>query len=158
MTTMKGSVTERVPADPDALFDLITDVDRLPTWNDHIHHVVANPGELVDGSEWVVQMRANGARWKSRSHLEELDPVARRFHYISRTDDNNPSRAHWRWELVPVDGGTEVTVQWALQPRTFFRIKLAAPLRHRQLHGEVRTSINAAATAASVGQTRPRPL
>ena len=95
MTTFQGSVTEQVEADPDELFELITDIGRLPEWNEHIHHVVEVPAELVDGSQWVVQMRVNGARWKSRSHLEVLDAAGRRFAYVSRTDDNNPSRAHW---------------------------------------------------------------
>src|SRR5206468_1467308 len=116
--------------------------------NGHIHHVVEAPDSgLVDGSQWVVQMRANGARWKSRSHLEELDSAARRFAYVSRTDDDNPSRAHWSWELKPIETGTEITVSWELRPRTFFRKRLAAPLRHRQLKNEVRASIPAAAAA-----------
>ena len=93
MTTFDGSVTEQVAADPDELFQLITDIARLPEWNEHIHHVVEAPAELADGSQWVVQMRANGARWNSRAHLEECDPVGRRFVYVSRTDDDNPSRA-----------------------------------------------------------------
>ena len=147
MTTLQGSVSERVAADSDALFGLVTDIGRLPEWNEHIHHVVEAPAELVNGSEWVVQMRANGARWKSRSELEELDRTTHRFAYVSRTDDDNPSRGHWLWELTPAGSGTEVTVSWVLHPRTFFRQRLAAPLRHRQLKKEVRTSIAAAAAA-----------
>jgi len=147
MTTFSGSVTEQVAADPSALFGLITDIGRLPEWNEHIHHVVEAPAELADGSEWVVQMRANGARWKSRSHLEELDAAGHRFAYVSRTDDSNPSRALWSWQLTPTGTGTEVTVRWELRPLTLFRQRLAAPLRHRQLKREVRASINAAAGA-----------
>src|SRR5207302_1295748 len=143
-----GSVTEEVAADPDELFQLITDIARLPEWNEHIHHVVEAPAELADGSQWVVQMRANGARWNSRAHLEECDPVGRRFVYVSRTDDDNPSRAHWSWQLTPAGAGTEVTVRWELRPRTFFREHLAAPLRHRQLKNEVRASIGAAGAVA----------
>jgi hypothetical protein len=153
---LKDSITERVAVDPADLFALITDIERLPEWNGHIHHVVEAPPALTDGAEWVVQMRANGARWHSRSHLQGLDPAAGRFAYFSRTDDDNPSRAYWSWELRPMDGGTEVTVTWDLHPETFFRQKLAAPIRYRQLHGEVRSSIGAAA-AALADQTRPRP-
>jgi len=81
-------------------------------------------------------MRANGARWKSRSHLEELDAANHRFSYVSRTDDDNPSRALWSWQLKPEETGTDVTVRWELRPLTFFRERLAAPLRHRQLKNE----------------------
>jgi hypothetical protein len=108
---------------------------------------VEAPAELADESEWVVQMRANGARWKSRSHLEAIDAAGRRFAYVSRTDDDNPSRALWAWQLTPKGTGTEVTVRWELRPLTFFRQRLAAPLRHRQLKREVRASIGAAAAA-----------
>jgi uncharacterized membrane protein len=149
MTTFKGSVSEHVEVGADELFGLVTDIARLPEWNEHIHHVVEAPAELADGSEWVVQMRANGARWKSRSQLEELDRAGHRFAYTSRTDDNNPSRGHWSWELTPAGKGTDVTVSWELRPRTFFREHLAAPLRHRQLKNEVRTSIGAAAATAA---------
>ncbi len=149
MATFLGMVTEQVAADPDELFELITDIARLPQWNEHIHHVVEAPAELVDRSDWVVQMRANGARWNSRSHLEDLDLAGRRFAYVSRTDDDNPSRAHWSWQLTPAGTGTEVTVRWELRPRTFMRKHLAAPIRHRQLKHEVRTAIGAA--SATVG-------
>jgi polyketide cyclase/dehydrase/lipid transport protein len=153
MTTFQASVIETVAVRPDELFELITDIARLPEWNEHIHHVVEKPAELVDGSQWVVQMRANGARWKSRSELEDLDAAGRQFAYVSRTDDDNPSRAHWRWQLTAAGTGTEVTVGWDLQPKTFFRKHVAAPIRNRQLQNEVRASIGAA--AAAVG-SRPQ--
>jgi hypothetical protein len=152
MTTFEGSVQERVDASPDQMFGVITDISRLPQWNRRIDHVVEAPDALGDDVEWVVQMRVNGARWNSRAHLEELDASAGRFRYVSRTDDNNPSRAHWSWQLVPADDGTEVTVSWELQPRTFFRERIAAPMRNRQLEREVRESIHAAASAAVQSQ------
>src|SRR5206468_897762 len=89
--------------------------------------------------------RARGARPPNRWGVR--DPPARRFAYVSRTDDDNPSRAHWSWELKRIETGTEITVSWELRPRTFFRKRLAAPLRHRQLKNEVRASIPAAAAA-----------
>lgn len=148
MTTFRSSVTAEVAADPDELFALITDIDRLPEWNEHIHHVVDAPAQVVDGSEWVVEMRAMGTKWDSRSQLQERDPSARRFAYMTRTDDGNPSRAYWNWELTAADGGTQVTVRWELHPKTFWRRKLFARIRHHQLKNEVRASIPAAAAAA----------
>jgi hypothetical protein len=148
MTTFQGSVSEHVDASVDQMFRIITDISRLPRWNRRIHHVVEAPSTLGDGSEWVVQMRVNGARWNSRAQLEELDARAGRFRYVSRTDDDNPSRAHWSWELTPVGDGSDVTVSWELRPQTTFRKHIAAPMRNRQLEREVRDSIHAAASGA----------
>ena len=148
MTTFQGSVSEHVDASVDQMFRVITDISRLPQWNRRIHHVVEAPDTLGDGAEWVVQMRINGARWNSRALLEEVDASAGRFRYVSRTDDDNPSRAHWTWELTPAGDGSEVTVSWDLRPRTSFRKHIGAPMRNRQLEREVRDSIHAAASAA----------
>ncbi len=90
MTTLHGSVTESVAADPDALFALITDINRLPEWNAHVHHIVEAPAQLTDGSEWVIELRAMGSKWNSRARLQELDPVSRRFAHISRSATATP--------------------------------------------------------------------
>ena len=74
---------------------------------------------------------------------------ARRFAYVTRTDDGNPSRAYWTWVLSPVENGTQVTVKWELHPKTFWRKTLFARIRHRQLKNEVRTSIGAVAAAVA---------
>jgi hypothetical protein len=149
MKPLRGSVTDRLSVSPDDLFDLISSVDRLPEWNEHIHHVVDAPaGPMRAGDEWVVEMRAMGTRWNSRSRVEEVDRDAHRLALVSRTDDGNPSHANWKWEVVPADGEAEITVTWELYPRTFWRKVLLARIRHRQLKDEVRGSIRAAARAA----------
>jgi len=154
MTTLHGSVTESVAADPDALFALITDINRLPEWNAHVHHIVEAPAELTDGSEWVIELRAMGSKWNSRARLQELDPVSRRFAHISCSDDGNPSFAYWTWELTPTDAGTRITVSWELQPKTFWRKWLLARIRHRQLKNEVGESLRSAAAIVIAGNSR----
>jgi uncharacterized protein YndB with AHSA1/START domain len=144
---LHGSVGGHVDASPDAMFDLITDIDRLPEWNEHIDHIVARPSELTDGAEWVVEMRAMGTHWDSRSRVLELDRDRHRFVHRTQTDDGNPSYAIWTWELAPAGGGTDVSIRWELNPKTFFRKALAARMRHRQLKHEVATSIRAAEAA-----------
>ena len=51
MIHFEGSATARVAAPAPVVFDLITDVDRLPTWNDAIERVVEmdaqDPGQEV---------------------------------------------------------------------------------------------------------------
>jgi uncharacterized protein YndB with AHSA1/START domain len=144
MGSLHGSVTERVNVPAVEMFDLITDVDRLPEWNGIIQRVVERPTAMTPGSEWVVELRALGNRWQSRSRVEELDPDTFRFVYRARTDDGNPSYALWTWTLSPGEGQTDVTVTWDLHPQTFWRKTLLARIRHRSLREEVRNSIREA--------------
>jgi len=145
MREAHGSVTEVVAADPHALFERVTDIDRLPEWNELIQRVVERPQTLVRDAEWVVELKKFGSRWNSRSRLQEHDQGALRFGYRSQTDDGNPSYVIWTWEISDDPAGSLVTVSWDLYPKTFWRRTLFAPLRNRDLRKEVPTSIRAAA-------------
>ena len=64
-------------------------------------------------------MRASGGRWPSRSRALVVDPVAGRFEYETHSDDGNPTAALWSWQVTPAGAGCEVTVTWAVYPRTW---------------------------------------
>jgi uncharacterized protein YndB with AHSA1/START domain len=133
-------------APPATVFRAITDIDRLPEWNSIMRSVVERPSELVPGAEWVVEFKALGQTWHSRSTLETLDPTQRRFEYRAGTDDGNPSRALWVWEVDEDPAGSRVTVSWDLRPVTFWRRVLFVRIRGRQLaHREVPGSLRALA-------------
>ncbi|HUF83886.1 MAG TPA: SRPBCC family protein [Acidimicrobiia bacterium] len=140
----RASVTRTVAAPPQSVFALVTDVDRLPEWNAGMTRVVERPDPLTPGSEWVVELRAMGQTWRSRSRVEELDPAGRVFRYRSGTDDANPSYAVWEWQVDGDGAAATVTVSWELHPATFWRKVVLAPVRHRQLRrAEVPASIAA---------------
>ena len=153
-----------IPADPDAVFRAITDIDRLPSWNDAITAVIRAPAELVVGSEWVVELHALGQRWPSRSTLTKLDSENRCFGYRSCTDDGNPSWVDWHWSVDAHPDGARVTVQWDLHPATFWRKVLFVHIRRRQLsRTEIPASLaalgrHAAAGDLSRGPRRGNPL
>lgn len=151
---MTSTCTAIVPADPDAVFEAISTIDRLPAWNDAITAVVEAPNQLVDGAEWVVELHALGQHWHSRSTLTHLDPRARRFSYRSSTDDGNPSWAGWRWSVDEHPDGAKVTVEWDLHPATFWRKLLLVRIRRRQMvRHEVPASL--AALGRHVAATNP---
>ena len=154
MTTLKGSVTEQVECAPADMFAFVTDIDRLPEWNQLIQRVVERPAEVASGAEWVVEMQLMGSRWNSRSRVDEHDQGTSRFAYRSQSDDGNPSYALWTWTVTGRPSGpSDVAVTWELHPQTFWRKTLLARIRQRQLAEEVRASIHAAerslASAAS---------
>ena len=143
---MTSTVTAAIPADPDAVFRAVTDIERLARWNRAITSVVETPDELVDGAEWVVELHALGQSWRSRSKLLHLDQAARRFAYSSRTDDGNPSWVDWQWSVDDHPAGAQVTVNWQLHPVTFWRRVLFSHIRNRQL---ARTEVPRSLTAIS---------
>lgn len=138
---LRGSVTESIDAPVRDVFALVTDVARLPDWNGIITAVVEQPAALEVGAEWVVELKAMGNSWKSRSRVLALDAIARRFEYRSQTDDGNPSYGDWLWEVDDTGDGAKVTASWDLYPQTFWRRTLLARVRNRQLRSEVNASL-----------------
>lgn len=138
-----------LPIDADAAFAAITDLARLPDWNEQMTAVVECPARLAPGAQWVVEFAVFGRRWRSRSTVGMLDADARRFEYRTETDDGNPSFTNWCWHVEPLSGRCRVSVSWALHPATFWRRVLFARVRARQLaRTEVPASLAALARAA----------
>lgn len=127
------SLTQHVNVDADTAFRMITDVSRLPEWNHAVTRVLDQPAALAPTAEWVVEVTAFGRTWPSRSRLHVLDPESRHFAYRSCSDDGNPSFAEWAWTVRPSAGGCDVTVDWSLNPKSFWRRILLARIRAYQL-------------------------
>ena len=82
---------------------------------------------VAEGTEWVVQMRASGGRWPSRSRALVVDRVARKLQYETHTDKGNPTSALWSWQVTPANASaTSSSVTWAVYPRTWGRRLLQA--------------------------------
>jgi uncharacterized protein YndB with AHSA1/START domain len=139
-----------IGADAAALFATITDIDRLPEWNDAIEKVLDRPGTLTPGSAWTVQMHpARGMRWKSVSTLQEIDPSNLRVSYRTVNANGNPSHTVWAWHLTPSSAGVRVSVRWDVHLETLDRRLLAGPIKKRQLRKEVAGSLEALAAQVS---------
>lgn len=144
-----------VPAAPDEVFDLISDIERLPDWNMEIPRVLEAPSVLKVGAEWIVTIHAMMTHWNSRSRVVEVDRDRGRFAYRSQSDDGNPSHAHWRWRLIPAPEGrgTQVTVEVDIHPRTFLRKWFLSGLRKSGLRKAMNESLLALRELASVMST-----
>jgi uncharacterized protein YndB with AHSA1/START domain len=142
LTEFHGSETVQLTASAAEVFDVLVDVDRLPEWNAHVHHVIERPGRpLAAGVEWVVQMRAMGGKWPSRARAISVDPIALTFEHKSQSDDGNPSYAIWSWQVQPTGHGSSLTVTWAVYPKSFWRKLLLARVRRPGLADEVKNSL-----------------
>lgn len=152
-----GSVTTHLEVPALDVFDLLVDVDRLSEWNSAIHHVVEHPRvPLAEGVEWVVQIRAMGTRWPSRSRALTVDRAGLRFEHRSCSDDGNPSYAIWSWHLRPEAQGSSITVTWTARPGTFWRRFVRARWRRPFLAGEVKASLTALDACLRSTTTIPR--
>jgi hypothetical protein len=146
VTEFVGSASRDLDMAPPVVLEAVTDVMALPGWNAAIESVAEAPEALVAGSQWVVVMHPPGwPRWRSRSTVDELDRDAHRFVFTTQTDDDNPSRAHWTWQVASTETGSKLTVSWRVYPRTFGRRSVLARLRRPQLQGEVQDSLDALA-------------
>jgi uncharacterized protein YndB with AHSA1/START domain len=157
MDEFHGHASVRVDATPQAAFDFITDVDRLPEWNAAIEAVLEQPHPLAEGAEWTVKMHPPRIpSWKSISRVEELDRHRLRFAYQTRNADGNPSYTTWAWEVAQTGEGAHVTVTWDCYLKTLDRKVLAGPLRKRQLAREVPRSLTAMANVISHDEVKQR--
>jgi len=146
MKEFHGAATARFDISAETVFDAITDVDRLPSWNAAIEAVAERPDSLANGAEWLVVMHPpHLPRWRSRSRVEEIDRDHLRFAYETRNADGNPSYVKWTWDVVPDDGGADVSVRWDAYLKTMDRKLMAGPIRRRQLAREVSHSLEALA-------------
>jgi uncharacterized protein YndB with AHSA1/START domain len=154
--TAHVSASRVIGASPDHVFETITDVARLPEWNQAIIGVVQTPAQLQVGAEWIVEMHALGRTWHSRSVVETLDPVGRCFAHRSVTDDGNPSYALWTWVVAEHPAGALVTVAAELHPHTLWRRVLLVHIRSRQLaRAELPSSVAALESATDRGLATP---
>ena len=147
MVVRTGAATGTVPAPPAAVFDAITNIDRLPEWNKTIQRVVERPDAPTERAEWVVAVKPPGMpEWLSRSKTLEHDPEGHRFRYRTCTEDGNPSWAIWEWQAEAAGTSSTVTVSWELHPETFARRVFFSRVRNRALRREVQASIEALQT------------
>jgi uncharacterized protein YndB with AHSA1/START domain len=147
ITTTPTRASATIPAAPERVFALLTDIERLPSWNDEIIAVLERPAALVPGAQWAVQMRAAGMTWPSRTWVLAVDHQIRRFVYRSGSDDGNPSFTIWTWEVAPHPDGARVTVAWDPNPRTFWRRAFVVHWRRRCLARQVPRSLHRLAAA-----------
>jgi uncharacterized protein YndB with AHSA1/START domain len=142
MREIHGQAGATIAAEPGAVFEAITDLPRLPEWNAAIERVVEQPGRLIAGATWVVEMHpARLMRWTSVSTLEHIDDEGLRFSYRTVNADGNPSYTLWRWAVKPEPSGANVSVGWDVYLETPDRQLLAGPIRRRQLRNEVAASL-----------------
>jgi uncharacterized protein YndB with AHSA1/START domain len=158
MREFHGRAATRIESEPHIVFDLITDIGRLPEWNVAIEDVQDQPAVLEQGAQWTVKMHPPHApSWGSVSRVEALDGGHLGFAYETRNTDGNPSYTKWAWDIVRAGEGADIAVSWDVYLETLDRRFLAGPIRRRQLRKEVPASLARLATLVGSRSAQTAP-
>jgi uncharacterized protein YndB with AHSA1/START domain len=98
------TVSRVVPADPETVWTLLTDVTRfgdLSPENVESHWLGDERGV---GARFKGSNKLSWAKWSTTATVTDWEP-GRRFGF----DTSAPSATHWSYELEAVEGGTRVT-------------------------------------------------
>ncbi|MFI2710610.1 SRPBCC family protein [Micromonospora sp. NPDC018662] len=94
-------VSRTVPASPDRVYALVSDITRMGEWSPETYAARwREPGRRFTGSNRIGPFY----RWRMTATVTEAVP-GRVFGFATAW----PSSSSWRYELEPVDGGTRIT-------------------------------------------------
>jgi putative intracellular protease/amidase/uncharacterized protein YndB with AHSA1/START domain len=95
------SVSRAVPAPPDRVYALISDITRMGEWSPETRSAYwREPGRRFTGRNRIGPLY----RWSMSATVTEAVP-GRAFAFTT----DRPSSTTWRYDLEPVEGGTRVT-------------------------------------------------
>jgi hypothetical protein len=114
--TAAGEVT--IDADPDAVYELITDLPTLASLADEIATMEWRKGTAaLPGAVFKGHNRNGGRRWSTTCTVTDAEP-GRVFGFDVR--HTVFPVAHWRYDIEPIDGGCRVTERtWDQRPGWF---------------------------------------
>lgn len=113
---MEDSVTVRIDASPDQVWALVSDVTRIGEFSPETFEAewLGDDDRPVIGARFRGHVKRNrkGPTYWSLCEVTECEPN-RSFGFAVLVGDRPIN--HWRYELAPVDGGTEVTESFRLE-------------------------------------------
>jgi uncharacterized protein YndB with AHSA1/START domain len=88
---------------PERIFAIITDFAQTPSWRTDLTRV-----ELLPSQDGHTVFREHAGRDAVTYRVETIDPPRQLIVRIA--DTNLPFGGAWTYDLVPVDGGTQLTI------------------------------------------------
>lgn len=99
-----------LPATPEALWSIVSDVERHPELagsGEVVQTELLTPGPLVQGSRFQSRQNMRGMRYRTVSHVVACEPP-RRLAWQIGLPGTPPFGQVWQFELTPQEGGTLV--------------------------------------------------
>ena len=125
-----------INADPERIYDLVSDLPRMGEWSPECERVEWTNGSTTaaEGATFIGHNRGgpfHRVRWSRRGQVLAADP-GREFAFV--TEEGGRESTVWRYRFEPVPGGTRVTesyeVRWI---PAWARIIDVPANRHREL-------------------------
>ena len=132
--SVRGSVTVRMAASPAVVWDLVSDVTRIGEFSPETFEARWTRGSTGPevGAHFKGHVKRNGVGpvYWTLCRVTECVPE-QDFGFVVEAAGREVN--HWRYQLREVDGGTEVTESFELQPMGLLKIywALLGPLRGR---------------------------
>jgi Polyketide cyclase / dehydrase and lipid transport len=105
-----ASATVTIAADAATLYAMIADITRMGEWSPECTGAVWDEGAgPTVGSEFTGSNRYKEHIWERRCRVVAATPDSEFAWLMSDT-------ARWGYVFTPVEGGTEVTESWAIEP------------------------------------------
>jgi hypothetical protein len=99
----EAAISARFDVRPDVVFGVISDVERYPEWRSDLDRV-----EVLSEAGEPVRFREYGDQGVITYEVEEsVRPSLRR---VRIADDSLPFGGTWTYVLLPLDGGTSLTI------------------------------------------------
>jgi uncharacterized protein YndB with AHSA1/START domain len=114
MTTSGGEVTVRIEASPEAVYDLVADITRMPEWSPETYKAEWRPGwtSAVPGARFRGWNKMGPLRW----FTDPVIDVADRGRELAFTTGlfGRGRLTTWRYRFEPTADGTatDVTESW----------------------------------------------
>lgn len=160
-----GSVELLVPAPPDAVYDLVSDVTRIGERSPECRSAQwldGGPPRTV-GAVFRGRNRAGLlARWSRRCQVLEADP-GRAFAFRTLPERRDPTRRDsttWAYRIDAADGGSRVTHSYAITqlPLRPFRALFGVLLpHHRDMRPQMRANLEALRAQVTDADLRSTP-
>ena len=121
--SMRGSVTVQMAATPAAVWDLVSDVSRIGEFSPETFEARWTRGATgpAVGAYFKGHVKRNGVgpTYWTLCRVTECEPE-RDFGFV--VEMNGDALNHWRYQLRPVAGGTEVAESFELAPKGYLKL------------------------------------
>lgn len=110
------TVTLDIPAPPEQVWDVITDISVMPRFSDELQSVEWAEGfsDAALGAQFLGTNRNQAiGEWTVRCHIVEFEPPRVFGWAVGRVE--NPA-ATWRFELTPTSAGTDLSYRARIGP------------------------------------------
>lgn len=139
-------VSTRISASPQQVYELVSDVTRIPEWSPEVIACEWLDGATgpAPGVRFLARNRRRWFSWSNRPVVDVADPP--REFTVTRTEPGGGS-VRWSYRLTPDAEGTVVTLRYdVLQPvpiglHVVLRVLFGVQDLHDDLHANMRTSL-----------------